>query len=290
MIQNWNGHKELQIFDRFEIDYNLPKNKNSTLTSSIVVGGATSTSNVSFIGQSLQGFSVSSTPVDSANYGEKKRKSFVGFINRMQKRFSEKKTKQITVVEFFTGLETNMDKLENLNDLAAYYENALIKAKKFGQIALCEKIANMIDVVKFEANLCDEFKFVTEKQVIDLHEKTDKAKNLKLTWIKNFNRIIPDAVLEAKEEADKKMVFDNYVVLHYDPENTDTNLTKEEIERKKDPILFGVFKNSRKLYYIADWKDEYCDLTLDEMFVILGDTVGEVNNSSVKTFIDSIKA
>ena len=39
--------------------------------------------------------------------------------------------------------------------------------------------------------------------------------------------------------------------------------TREEREKAKrrDPILFGIFKESRKLYYIGDWVDDYCDLT-----------------------------
>lgn len=55
---------------------------------------------------------------------------------------------------------------------------------------------------------------------------------------------------------------------------------------KKDPILFGVIRNSDKLYYIADWVDEYCDLTLEKMFETLQDKVLEINNTSVKSFID----
>ena len=35
----------------------------------------------------------------------------------------------------------------------------------------------------------------------------------------------------------------------------------EEI-KKRDPIVFGVIAGSNKLYYITDWVDEYCDLTL----------------------------
>src|SRR5699024_9424503 len=44
---------------------------------------------------------------------------------------------------------------------------------------------------------------------------------------------------------------------------------KERIE--KDPILFGTFqdKNSQtvidRFYFLGDWEDEYCDLTLDKM-------------------------
>ena len=45
---------------------------------------------------------------------------------------------------------------------------------------------------------------------------------------------------------------------------------EREEAKRKDPILFGVLAGSRKLYYITDWVDEYCDLSL-EKFV---DTIG----------------
>jgi len=46
--------------------------------------------------------------------------------------------------------------------------------------------------------------------------------------------------------------------------------------------------DSRKLYYIADWKDDYCDLTLEEMFKTLGAKTLQINNRTVKTFIDKM--
>jgi hypothetical protein len=41
--------------------------------------------------------------------------------------------------------------------------------------------------------------------------------------------------------------------------------TKEEIARKKDPILFGLIEDRRRLYFVGDWEDEYCNLTLDKI-------------------------
>ena len=41
--------------------------------------------------------------------------------------------------------------------------------------------------------------------------------------------------------------------------------------RGKDQILFGTFQKQSdrtivdRFYYLGDWKDEYCDLTLDKM-------------------------
>ena len=160
-----------------------------------------------------------------------------------------------------------------------------------GQQALVQKFKDLIDTIRGEAHLIAMGlkKYVTERQVVEFYEQVGEDKNLKLTWIKNFNRIIPEDVYLVKKDLDERKIFDNYVVLHYDPQNNGEKLTKEEVEKKKDPILFGVIKNSRKLYYVADWKDEYCDLTLDEMFKILGEKVLKINNKSVKTFIDKVK-
>lgn len=159
-----------------------------------------------------------------------------------------------------------------------------------GQTALMERLENILDVARGEAHLiaCGLKLYVTEEQVVDFYEMVGEDKHLKLTWIKNFGRIIPESVSLIKNELDERMIFDNYVILHYDPENNGEALTEKEIEDKKDPILFGVIENSRKLYYIADWEDEYCNLTLEEMFHTLEDRVLKINNRSVKTFIDNI--
>ena len=58
--------------------------------------------------------------------------------------------------------------------------------------------------------------------------------------------------------------------MHYDPAGKSSAKTKKEIEEEKDPILFGVFKESRRLYYIGDWIDEYCNLTMNEVAKLLG--------------------
>jgi len=42
-------------------------------------------------------------------------------------------------------------------------------------------------------------------------------------------------------------------------------MTEAEKERAKDPILFGVMRASRNLYFIGDWKDEQCDLQLSDI-------------------------
>ena len=90
-------------------------------------------------------------------------------------------------------------------------------------------------------------------------------RGLRLDWIKNFTRLIPRQGADIKCKLDKYAIFDNYVILHYDPKGEATKLTTEERKKKEDPILFGVISGSRRLYHIYSWKDEYCDLTFDQI-------------------------
>ena len=286
------GMKELAIFDYFEVDNDLPKYKNAGNT----VSGSGLTSSISVdVGTNPQAWIAvggNSGEIDNIRQRLSLKTRFANWLLSGQSTKTEKAPiKKITIVEFFTTLIKNYEELTPIGEIADHYEKALIQAKTMGQTALLERLKDCIDSARGEAHLVAMGlkKYVTEKQVVELYEKVGADKNLKLTWIKNFGRIIPEAVYEIKKDVDERKIFDNYVVLHYDPKENGEKLTKKEKEKKKDPILFGVIKNSKKLYFVADWKDEYCDLTLDEMFKILKEKVLKINNTSVKSYIDNIK-
>jgi hypothetical protein len=38
----------------------------------------------------------------------------------------------------------------------------------------------------------------------------------------------------------------------------------------KDPVLFGIIKETNKLYFIADWDDEFCNLSFEELADAIG--------------------
>lgn len=84
--------------------------------------------------------------------------------------------------------------------------------------------------------------------------------------MKNFDRTIPDEIIDT---VSKSMdIFDEFYVVFTDyTGETRSKVAKEK--RDKDPILFGnIFidgKVSPKMYFIGDWVDDYCDLTLDKM-------------------------
>lgn len=95
------------------------------------------------------------------------------------------------------------------------------------------------------------------------------AKNtVKIIDLASYEREIPDDVVDiiaqVKDEFDQLyIVFTDYTG------EVERQVIKER--RQKDPILFGVFEDVKsrsvidRFYYIADWEDEYCDLTLDKM-------------------------
>ena len=286
------GLKELEIFDNFQFDKNLPKHKkpkvNKIADDSLTINGevqGTIISDTTFIGgNNLWGNSLFN---DGGTYS--KPNWFVNLFRKIIMYFRKKKHYE-NIYDFFMDFQGNVQNIKVVEELSYYYRQALKQAKESGQTALVGKLNDLIDVFKFESLLFAMrlTKFVTEEQIYDFYTKdAGSNKALKLTWIKNFVRIIPSDVLELKKRVDEQNIFDNYIILHYDNSDSSSEMTKEEKEIKKDPILFGVIAKSKKLYYIADWKDEVCDLTLDKMFSELGENVLKINNKSVKSYIDT---
>ena len=182
-----------------------------------------------------------------------------------------KKYQEISVEEFFGKIKKTKKQIEIIDGIVDKYFKQIEQAEKLGQIALVERLKDDIEIVKAEALavVCGITEYLTQSQVDKLLKKS--IKNIEITPIKNFIRPIPSKLVSIKEKLDKEKVFAEYVILHYDPKKENTELTKKEIEKKKDPILFGVIKGSRNFYFIGDWIDEYCNLTLKEAVAVIGE-------------------
>lgn len=179
---------------------------------------------------------------------------------------------------FFESIKTsvkNIDK-KSIDEILEKYIVTLDNAQDNHQTALVERIMGFVEILRTELILSESKfnKYLTEQDVVKFYNLASvhgKYKtNLCLTYIKNFVKIIPEDVTALKKEADALKIFDNYVVLHYDYSGDAVAETKEEEEKRKDPVLFGVIKGSKNLYYIGDWVDDYCDLTLDVIIKKLG--------------------
>ena len=279
----------LQKFDNFEIDFNLPKWQNrktegdaflmynrTSLNSS---GRWVTSGSIALL--SSQDLVLSATCCGTSTEKESFLDKFFKKFRR-QKRAEkiaekiydppqileikiEEQPPEVSVEEFFLSMKNSVEEIELVKERLDNYYKALENLKKMGQIALYEQMKMDVELYRAESQLyaINMRKYVTEETIVKFAKKSDKA--LRLDWIKNFVRIIPEEVATKKLKADSLHIFDNYLVCHYDPEGKANELTAEERAAKADPILFGVIIGSRKLYYVGDWIDEYCDLTLEGM-------------------------
>jgi hypothetical protein len=180
-------------------------------------------------------------------------------------------------IKFFAFVRKSLSEAECYANRIRLYDAAIAKAKEASQMARVAKLMRARQLMEQESILAAAgFKqLLTEASVIEFASKCKKG--LRLDWVANFSRQIPDAVIARKTEADTLKVFDNYVVLHYDPKGKAFELTPQEVAARRDPILFGVIDGARKLYFIGDWKDSECDLTMEDIAKVLGHAPSEIN-------------
>ena len=174
-------------------------------------------------------------------------------------------------LKFFTLVKaSSKESAAVYKDRVSKYLTALHNATNIGQTALQEELIRGLITNRYESVLYAEgcYYAVTEEQVAKFASQCEKG--LKLSYLKNFSRPIPQEVIDKVAKMNELEVFDNYVVLYYDPEGTVYKETAYEEAKRRDPIIFGVIAGSKKLYYVADWIDEYCDLTLDAFVDALG--------------------
>jgi hypothetical protein len=282
IVESGLGQKVLQIFEFFKVDRTLPKFAKSKKYSDPFVGQGTDPDS-------------NSDDVDNSDIGgpwivqSNSRNNVNGQVNGWKVSFRRKIVNVIekalglrtrpkneiryghaSPIEFFTLVRKSLNEAQAYADRVTKYGDMIQHAKSLGQTAMVEKLMKAKNTIENESILfaANFGRFLTEKDVIEFALKCKKG--LRLDWMENFCRAIPKDIAEKKVEADQLKIFDNYVILHYDPTGQSFATTQAEEEAKKDPILFGVIEGVRKLYFIGDWKDEECDLTLDEVESILG--------------------
>ena len=215
--------------------------------------------------------------------------------------YRDKKTKNVikyeTIENFFVSVKNAAKDLNLTDSDLEFYTAAVKEAEDNGQQALFEilksrrnSLVREIAIAKRGKDLKQSIKIVDEEDIVKFFKAVENnGRFLKLTWIKNYVRLIPETVIKKKNECDELGLFDNYVVLHFDKAGDASQMTKKEKEKANDPILFGVIRGSRKLYFVGDWIDEYCDLTLNKFLeVISQEKPKTLTVTSIKQDITSI--
>jgi hypothetical protein len=275
----------LQIFWGFVVDKNLPKYKKEKETDGTysdtftVVGGGVDWSR-----------DENSVPTEGgwANSDSYTRKPWYHKFTQLFKNIKLKREPiKVPATEFFKNIKDSINSstfdVDLYNKRVDGYLKTIEQVKLSGQTSLKETLQEKLAAVKYENILyaTGDVTTITEEQVVTFVKKSEKG--IRLDWIKNFNRVIPSLIIDKKVEMDKLGVFDNYVIMHYDPNKKSYKETKEEFEKRKDPILFGVIKDVNKLYYVGDWEDEFCNLTLTDFIDEFGQDGIDANNITVNT-------
>ena len=199
------------------------------------------------------------------------------FFNKIKSLFKKKESevkedeKYMDALQFFSMVKaSSKESVATYRDRVSDYLKSMHNAVTTGQIALVEDLLRGLVTNKYESVLFAEglYYVVNEQQMVSFVKQCEKG--IKLEYVKNFTRPMPQDVVDKIAKINQLEVFDNYVVLYYDPDGKIYKETAKEEAKRKDPIIFGVIAGSNKLYYVADWIDEYCDLTLEAFIDAIG--------------------
>ena len=194
---------------------------------------------------------------------------------------------ELSPSEYFEQVKERKNKITD-RELLKVYNNCLELLNKYkitGQKKGMRKLLFHLECIEKEREIVsmgiDTFIYRD-----DIEEYIDNvAKDtVKIIELENYEREIPDEIVELIAEVKDK--FDQLYVVFTDY----TGKIEREVERErreKDPILFGTFQNQSsrtvidRFYYLGDWEDEYCDLTLDKI-------VNETKRAGMRNVVKSI--
>ena len=189
-----------------------------------------------------------------------------------ENKFIEKENldpKTLTPSEYFEKLkdaknDITVETIKNSFDTILHLAE---KYKKLGQKRSLGKLKYLTEILKDEEKLI-EFgitTFIYRDTIEDYIDHVDKNV-VKIIELENYMREIPDELVEVIEKT--KDIFTNFYIVFTDYTGKEERRV-ETARKEKDPILFGCFQNREyvadRFYFLGDWIDEYCDLTLDKL-------------------------
>lgn len=176
---------------------------------------------------------------------------------------------------YFNKLKSKKQKCtdEVLNGI---YTNCMTLMEKYqltGQLDAMKKLLFHLETIERERKVLaagiDIFVYLDDiKQYIN--EVGDKV--VKIIELDRYEREVPDEVVAKYVKV--KDLFDRFIVVFTDYTKQHVDKT-QKTRKERDPILFGMFQNkkggrrdtitSERCYFIGDWEDEFCDLTLEKL-------------------------
>lgn len=182
-------------------------------------------------------------------------------------------TKELTPQQVFDQLKEKKGQ-SSYESLQAIYDAALemgAKYKRTGQVNALKKVLYVMKTIEKEKQLVDLGinRFIYRDDIDFFIDHWNKTTNpIKILELSRYPREIPDEIVDTIEKV--RGIFDEFYVLYTDYTGKEEKRIAAE-KRSTDPILFGVFieQDERlccdRFYYLGDWEDEFCNLTLDRM-------------------------
>lgn len=178
-------------------------------------------------------------------------------------------------------------------ELLQFYDNALSLVNKYkitGQVEGIKKLIFLIETVEKEREIVKLGinTFVYREDVEDYIDHIAKDV-VKIIDLERYEREIPDEIVEFV--AQTKHLFSKFYVVFTDyTGKAERRVVRER--RAKDPILFGTFQDAEtktlveRFYFLGDWEDEYCDLTLGRMVAEIKDAKSRDITRTINTPAD----
>ena len=176
-----------------------------------------------------------------------------------------------TPKEYFDMLKASVETASEEN-LKQMYENACAMIQKYivtGQSKGAEKLYKFATMTAKEMGVLRHGidKYITRANVTKfISEVSDKA--VVIIELENYEREIPDEIVDKIATLKENNVFDQYFIIFTDYTGETRSMVAKE-KRDRDPILLGALSVdghlNNRLYYIDSWEDDKCDLTLDKL-------------------------
>lgn len=189
----------------------------------------------------------------------------------LEKQNTTEETIELTPQEYFEQVKERKHHITD-EELVKVYDNCLELLNKYkitGQRKGIRKLLFHLECVEKEREIVkmgiDTFIY---RDDIEEYIDTVAKDTVKIIELENYEREIPDEIVNLIAKVKDK--FDQLYIVFTDYTGKVARRIEKE-RRTKDPILFGTFQNLQsrtvidRFYYLGDWEDEYCDLTLDKM-------------------------
>jgi hypothetical protein len=185
---------------------------------------------------------------------------------------------------YFTYVKKKFGFLERrrLENRIKKIEQAFDEVVAGGQMVLAEKILNDLSrEIRESVIVAKGITQYIERDDLVKYKNKIKEGHISDTVLKHYTRVIPKHIIDKIKKL--KDTFDDFVIWHYyeskieEKREKKQKMTPDEKSKMRDPILFGIIKETNRLYFIDDWEDEYCDLTFDEIVNVIGSKMIDKN-------------